>query len=101
MKRYFYLIVVVFAGVFVGCSKDNPEPGKNYFTLWNSCKALTALQRFPGGVRFEKGQGYSIRLDNLIALLRAVQRLDDITEMIPDIPQSLYAKKRKKGKGTS
>ncbi len=47
-------------------------------------------------VRFEKGQGNSIRLDNLIALLRAVQRLDDITEMIPDIPQSLYAKKRKR-----
>lgn len=33
---------------------------------------FSALQRFPGGVRFEKGQGYSIRLDNLIALLRAV-----------------------------
>ena len=47
-------------------------------------------------VRFEKGQGNSIRLDNLIALLRAVQRLDDITEIIPDIPQSLYAKNRKK-----
>lgn len=47
-------------------------------------------------VRFEKGQGNAIRLDNLISLLRAVQRLDDITEIIPDIPQSLYAKKRKK-----
>lgn len=47
-------------------------------------------------VRFEHGQGRSIRIDNLIALLRAVQRLDDITELIPDIPESLYAKKRKK-----
>ena len=47
-------------------------------------------------VRFERGQGSSIRLDNLIALLRAVQRLDDIAELIPEMPQSLYAKKRRK-----
>ena len=47
-------------------------------------------------VRFERGQGNSIRLDNLIALLRAVQRLDDIAELIPEMPQSLYAKKRRK-----
>ena len=47
-------------------------------------------------VRFERGQGNSIGLDNLIALLRAVQRLDDITELIPELPQSLYAKKRGK-----
>ncbi len=47
-------------------------------------------------VRFERGQGNSIRLDNLIALLRAVQRLDDIAELIPEMPQSLYAKKKRK-----
>lgn len=47
-------------------------------------------------VRFERGQGNAIRLDNLIALLRAVQRLDDIMELIPEIPQSLYAKKKRK-----
>ena len=47
-------------------------------------------------VRFEKGQGNSIRLDNLIALFRAIQRLDDIMELIPDMPESLYAKKRRK-----
>ena len=47
-------------------------------------------------VRFEKGEGNSIRLDNLIALFRAVQRLDDIMELIPDMPESLYAKKRRK-----
>ena len=46
-------------------------------------------------VRFERGQGNSIRLDNLIALLRAVQRLDDIAELIPEMPQSLYAKKKR------
>ena len=47
-------------------------------------------------VRFERGQGNSIRLDNLIALLRAVQRLDDITGLIPEMPQSLYTKKKHK-----
>ena len=47
-------------------------------------------------VRFENGQGNSIRLDNLIALMRAVQRLEDIAWMIPEMPQSLYSKKRRK-----
>lgn len=44
-------------------------------------------------VRFEKGLGNSIRLDNLIALLRAVQRLEDISGLVPELPQSLYSKK--------
>jgi transcriptional regulator with XRE-family HTH domain len=47
-------------------------------------------------VRFERGQGHSIRLDNLIALFRAIQRLDDIMELVSDMPESLYAKKRRK-----
>ena len=46
-------------------------------------------------VRFEKGHGNSIRLDNLIALMRAIQRLDDIAELIPELPESLYAKKNR------
>ncbi|MBR4809186.1 MAG: helix-turn-helix domain-containing protein [Bacteroidales bacterium] len=47
-------------------------------------------------VRFEKGLGYSIRLDNLIALLRAVQRLEDIAELVPEMPENLYVKKKRK-----
>ena len=47
-------------------------------------------------VRFERGQGNSIRLNNLIALLRAIQRLDDISGVVPEMPQSLYAKKKRK-----
>ena len=47
-------------------------------------------------VRFEKGQSNYIRLDNLIALFRAIQRLDDIMELVPDMPESLYAKKKRK-----
>ena len=47
-------------------------------------------------VRFEKGQGNAIRLDNLIALLRAIQRLEDIEVLVPEIPQSLYAKQHRR-----
>jgi len=43
-------------------------------------------------VRFEKGESCSIRLNNIIALLRAVQKLDGIVEIIPEIPRSLYTK---------
>lgn len=44
-------------------------------------------------VRFERGECGSIKLDNLIALMRAIQRLDDIYSIIPEIPESLYSKK--------
>ena len=43
--------LVCSAGVLTSCSKDddnsivNPQP-KEYFTLWNSCEALTALQDY-------------------------------------------------------
>lgn len=47
-------------------------------------------------VRFETGQGNSIRLDNLIALMRALQRLDDIMGLVPELPPSLYAKKKRR-----
>ena len=47
-------------------------------------------------VRFEKGKGNAIRLDNLTALMRAIQRLDDIAELIPDMPESLYDKRSKR-----
>lgn len=41
-------------------------------------------------LRFEKGEGATIRMDNFIALMRAIQRLEGIAESIPDIPSSLY-----------
>lgn len=41
-------------------------------------------------VRFEKGEGATIRLDNFVALMRAIQKLEGIAECIPDIPESLY-----------
>lgn len=47
-------------------------------------------------LRFEKGAGNSIRLDNLIALMRSIQRLDEIDALIPEIPPSLYSKKARR-----
>ena len=47
-------------------------------------------------VRFEKGHGNAIRLDNLIALMRAIQRLDDIAGVVREMPQSLYHKKERR-----
>lgn len=41
-------------------------------------------------VRFEKGEGSSIRLDNLIALLRAIEKLEGISDIVPEMPRSLY-----------
>lgn len=41
-------------------------------------------------VRFEKGEGGSIRLDTFVSLLRAIQKLDGIAGSIPEIPASLY-----------
>ena len=43
-------------------------------------------------VRFEKGETTAIRLDNLIALVRAIQTLEGIAEAIPDVPTSLYSR---------
>lgn len=41
-------------------------------------------------VRFENGEGGSIRLDTFVSLLRAIQKLEGIAESIPEIPVSLY-----------
>ena len=41
------LFIVVFCWVtLAGCSKIDPDTPKDYFTLWNSCTALTALQEY-------------------------------------------------------
>ena len=48
MKNRLLLGIVLIAGILSGCSKHNPEtePAKDYFTLWNPCEAITALQEY-------------------------------------------------------
>lgn len=41
-------------------------------------------------VRFERGESVSIRLDNFVALMRSIQKLEWIAEVIPSIQTSLY-----------
>ena len=41
-------------------------------------------------VRFERGESASIRLDNFVALMRSIQKLEWIAEVIPSIQPSLY-----------
>lgn len=50
-------------------------------------------------VRFERGEGSSIRLDNFIALMRAIEKLEGISEAIPYMPASLYDAPQKEYKG--
>ena len=41
-------------------------------------------------MRFERGEGATIRFDNFVALMRTIQRLEGIADCIPDMPVSLY-----------
>ena len=45
--------------------------------------------------RFENGNASAISLGNLIALLRAIQKLDSIEAMLPHIPESLYKRSKR------
>jgi transcriptional regulator with XRE-family HTH domain len=40
--------------------------------------------------KFENGQAYNIQLSNFIALMRLLDRLDDIDNLLPEIPVSAY-----------
>ena len=44
-------------------------------------------------VRFESGEFGSIGLNKFIALMRALQLLENIANVIPDMPESLYDKR--------
>jgi len=58
MKKCFLLSAVVLTGIFVGCSKDNLEPEKNYFASWNPCEALTALTEYVTDVTDSRSSNY-------------------------------------------
>ena len=48
MKKQFYIFVLctIYLCTFVGCNNNEPAQPKDYFTLWNQCEALTALQTY-------------------------------------------------------
>lgn len=53
MKKHFLLAVLLAAAALASCSKDElqiPQPGKEYFTLWNSCESLSALKDYVSDV---------------------------------------------------
>lgn len=51
MKKNKFLIIVLLCALVQGtvltsCCKEEPGPQKDYFTLWNSCEALTTLKAY-------------------------------------------------------
>ena len=48
MRKHLYIFVLctITLCTFVGCSTNEPAQPKDYFTLWNQCEALTALQTY-------------------------------------------------------
>ena len=51
MKKILFPILIVFVGFCCSCSKSDDSstttpPQKEYFTLWNQCASLTALQAY-------------------------------------------------------
>lgn len=40
--------------------------------------------------KFENGQAYNIQMSNFIALMRLLDKLDDIERLLPEIPVSAY-----------
>ena len=54
--------------MLTSCSKDNDiiQPDKEYFTLWNQCEALTALQEYVKDVTNPDSKNY-IKVEDRIA----------------------------------
>ena len=72
MKNWLVIITVIIcsAGVLTACSKDDDihivQPEKEYFTLWNTCEALTTLQEYVKDVTNPNSPNY-IRTEDRIA----------------------------------
>ena len=48
MKKHLHILLfcTLTLCTFIGCSSNEPAQPKDYFTLWNQCEALTALQEY-------------------------------------------------------
>ena len=71
-SKFFFQFVVIFAVIVSSCGKDddyediNIQPAKEYFTLWNQCDALNALQAYVKDVTNPLSANY-IKEDDRIA----------------------------------
>ena len=68
MKKLLFPLIIVFVGILSGCgNEDNVTSAKkNYFTLWNTCEALTALQEYVKDVTNPSSSNY-IKVEDRIA----------------------------------
>ena len=68
MKKLLFPLVIVIVGVLSGCSSDKSEntPKKDYFTLWNQCEALTALQSYVEDVTNSKSANFIKEEDRIV-----------------------------------
>ena len=72
MKKLLFPFIIVFVAILSGCKdSDNSEtpaapPAKEYFTLWNSCEALTALKQYVEDVTNPESKNY-IKVEERIA----------------------------------
>ena len=67
MKKQFAIVFVMLAVVLAGCHKDDDSTPKEkeYFTLWNSCEALTALQDYVDDVTDPKSKNFIATEDRI------------------------------------
>ena len=66
-KTRIFVAILVIGLVATSCTKeDSVQPAKEYFTLWNQCEALTALQEYVKDVTNPKSTNY-IEVEDRIA----------------------------------
>ncbi len=61
MKKFLFSLLILFVGVLSSCSTADRlanQPAKDYFTLWNSCEALTILQDYVKDVTNPNSKNY-------------------------------------------
>ena len=46
MKKHIYCLIIICVAMCYGCQDQNTPAKKDYFTYWNDCAALTALQSY-------------------------------------------------------
>lgn len=66
MRRTYFFLLITIAVFFTGCSKQELDSGKEYFSQWNQCDALTALTEYVNDVTNPKSENF-IKAEDRIA----------------------------------